>query len=102
VVVSAASDAAALDQDALALAVAGQLAASFGRPGLATPRWTRVLTEKRATFACTPGLARPGNATALPGLVLAGDYTASDYPATLESAVRSGRAAARLASGDKT
>jgi uncharacterized protein with NAD-binding domain and iron-sulfur cluster len=53
-----------------------------------------VVTEKRATFACTPGLARPANATALPGLVLAGDYTASGYPATLESAVRSGRAAA--------
>jgi uncharacterized protein with NAD-binding domain and iron-sulfur cluster len=54
------------------------------------------LTEKRATFACTPGLARPANATGLAGLALAGDYTASDYPATLETAVRSGRAAARL------
>jgi squalene-associated FAD-dependent desaturase len=97
VVVSAASEAAALDQDALAAAVAAQLAGSFGQPALAAPRWTRVLTEKRATFACTPGLARPGNATPLPGLVLAGDYTAGDYPATLESAVRSGVAAARLA-----
>jgi squalene-associated FAD-dependent desaturase len=101
VVVSAAGDAAALNQDALARAVAAQLAASFGQPALAAPRWTRVLTEKRATFACTPGLARPGNATPLPGLVLAGDYTAGDYPATLESAVRSGLAAARLASGGK-
>jgi squalene-associated FAD-dependent desaturase len=99
VVVSAAGDAAALGQDALALAVARQLAASFGQPALAAPRWTRVLTEKRATFACTPGLARPDNATALPGLFLAGDYTAGDYPATLESAVRSGLAAARLAAG---
>jgi len=54
-----------------------------------------VITEKRATFACTPGLARPGNDTGLPGLALAGDYTASDYPATLESAVRSGIGAAR-------
>jgi uncharacterized protein with NAD-binding domain and iron-sulfur cluster len=59
------------------------------------------LTEKRATFACTPGLARPANATGLPGLALAGDYTAGDYPATLETAVRSGRAAARLALGGK-
>jgi squalene-associated FAD-dependent desaturase len=97
VVVSAAGEAAALDQDALGRGVAAQLAASFGQPALGAPRWTRVLTEKRATFACTPGLARPANATALPGLVLAGDYTASDYPATLESAVRSGLAAARLA-----
>jgi predicted NAD/FAD-dependent oxidoreductase len=99
VVVSAASDAAALDQDALAAGVAAQLASAFRNPALAQPRWVRVLTEKRATFACTPGLARPANATTLPGLFLAGDYTASDYPATLETAVRSGLAAARLAVG---
>jgi uncharacterized protein with NAD-binding domain and iron-sulfur cluster len=99
VVVSAAGEAAELDQDQLAGAVAAQLAAAFGQPALAQPRWTRVLTEKRATFACTPALARPANATALPGLFLAGDYTASDYPATLETAVRSGLAAARLAIG---
>ncbi|MCS0589589.1 hydroxysqualene dehydroxylase HpnE [Massilia norwichensis] len=96
VVVSAAADAASLEQDALATAVASQLAAAFRQPGLAQPRWQRVLTEKRATFACTPGLVRPANSTALPGLFLAGDYTAGDYPATLETAVRSGTAAARL------
>lgn len=55
--------------------------------------WT--IAEKRATFACVPGLARPPTATALPGLHLAGDYVAGDYPATLEGAVRSGIAAAR-------
>ncbi|NTV12119.1 MAG: phytoene dehydrogenase, partial [Zoogloea sp.] len=51
---------------------------------------------KRATFACRPGVVRPGVATAVPGLWLAGDYIASDYPATIESAVRSGVRAARL------
>lgn len=96
VVVSASNQAAALDQAALAAALARQLAAVLGRPALAAPAWARVITEKRATFACTPGLQRPGNASGLPGLALAGDYTASDYPATLESAVRSGAAAARL------
>lgn len=101
VVVSAAGEAAELDQEVLAQGVAAQLAAAFGQPALAQPRWTRVLTEKRATFACTPGLARPANATGLPGLALAGDYTAGDYPATLEMAVRSGRSAARLALGGK-
>jgi squalene-associated FAD-dependent desaturase len=93
VVASAARDAAQLDQDALAAAMAGQLARAFGRPALARPQWHRVITEKRATFACTPGLARPALGGVLPGLVLAGDYTVPDYPATLESAVRSALAA---------
>lgn len=96
VVVSAAGDAARLGQDILAAHIATQLAHDLRRPELAKPQWTKVITEKRATFSCTPGLARPGNETALPGLVLAGDYTASDYPATLETAVRSGVEAAAL------
>jgi len=96
VVVSAAGDAAALEQDALAALIAAQLAQDLRRPELASPQWSRVITEKRATFSCTPNLVRPGNETPLPGLVLAGDYTASDYPATLETAVRSGVAAATV------
>lgn len=94
VVVSAAGDAADLPREQLASAIASQLAQDFGRPELAAPAWTQLITEKRATFSCTPSLVRPGNITPLPGLVLAGDYTASDYPATLETAVRSGQAAA--------
>ncbi len=57
-----------------------------------------TVVEKRATFACTPGLERPG-ALVAPGLFAAGDYVQGPYPATLEAAVRSGMAAARLARG---
>lgn len=53
----------------------------------------RTISEKRATFLCTPGLARPRMAVA-PGLLAAGDYVDGPYPATLEGAVRSGMAAA--------
>jgi squalene-associated FAD-dependent desaturase len=55
-----------------------------------------VRSEKRATFACTPALDRPDPFIA-PGLWAAGDYIAGPYPATLEGAVRSGRAAAQAA-----
>ncbi|KFI07709.1 hydroxysqualene dehydroxylase HpnE [Massilia sp. BSC265] len=96
VVISAAAAAAGHDQEDLAGLIAAQLARDLRRPELAAPQWSRVITEKRATFSCTPDLVRPGNETALPGLVLAGDYTASDYPATLETAVQSGVAAAAL------
>ena len=96
VVISAASAAQDLGQDALAELLASQLAAAFGDPALAAPLGHKVITDKRATFACTPGLLRPVNASGLPGLALAGDYTAGEYPATLESAVQSGMAAARL------
>ena len=54
----------------------------------------KVLTEKRATFRCTPALRRPAARIAA-GLHAAGDHVAGPYPATLEGAVRSGLAAAR-------
>lgn len=83
-----------LDHDDLAQRVDDELRAAL--PDLPKPLWHKVIAEKRATFACTPGLERPGQATPLPNFYLAGDYTASDYPATLESAVRSGVKAANL------
>jgi hydroxysqualene dehydroxylase len=54
----------------------------------------RQITERRATFRCEPGLARPGMRVA-PGLHAAGDHVDGPYPATLEGAVRSGIDAVR-------
>ena len=56
----------------------------------------RVVREKRATFAATPEqeARRPPVRTGLANLVLAGDWTATGLPATIEGAIRSGRAAA--------
>jgi hypothetical protein len=56
-----------------------------------------VTRERRATFRQVPGCAgaRPGTTTALPGLVLAGAWTDTGWPDTMEGAVRSGLNAAR-------
>ena len=58
-----------------------------------------VVKEPEATFAASPGSAsrRPGAATALPGVALAGTWTDTGWPATMEGAVRSGIRAARVA-----
>ena len=58
-----------------------------------------VTHEPRATFKAAPGTRRlrPGARTAVPGLYLAGAWTDTGWPATMESAVRSGLTAARAA-----
>ncbi|GAA3895468.1 hydroxysqualene dehydroxylase HpnE [Streptomyces lacrimifluminis] len=60
-----------------------------------------VTRERTATFAPTPGVGRlrPGARTRIPGLYLAGSWTATGWPATMESAVRSGVGAAGAALG---
>ncbi len=76
------------DRATLESAVLAQ-ASALGWNGL-QPLLTVV--EKRATFACTPGLRRPGIAIA-PGLWACGDYVEGPYPATLEGAVMSAQQA---------
>ena len=94
VVISASEEHVGASQNALAERICVDLAAQFGPlPPLA---WHRVIAEKRATFSCTPDLARPAQITACKNFFLAGDYTAGDYPATIEGAVRSGITAAKL------
>ncbi len=61
------------------------------------PPW-QIIKEKRATFAATPeeNARRPGPRTAFANLTLAGDWTATGLPATIEGAVRSGYRAAEI------
>ena len=65
----------------------------------ALPPW-QIVRERRATFASLPHVEarRPGAATRWANLVLAGDWTATGLPATIEGAIRSGNRAAELIS----
>jgi squalene-associated FAD-dependent desaturase len=76
--------------DAVLRATLDQARAALGL----TLEHVQTLTEKRATFRCTPALHRPPMRIAA-GLHAAGDYVDGPYPATLEGAVRSGLNAVR-------
>jgi squalene-associated FAD-dependent desaturase len=95
-IVSAAYRSTAKANAELVSAAQGALRRYF--PAMAGAAVTRslVLREPQATFASSPALEalRPGPLTAVPGLFLAGDWTATGLPATIEGAVRSGEAAA--------
>ncbi len=104
VTISAANHLAARDGEELAAQVWRELRRALSpwlRPGVVLPEPApphRVLREKRATFAATAAQdrLRPGCRTALKNMVLAGDWTATGLPATIEGAIRSGATAASL------
>jgi predicted NAD/FAD-dependent oxidoreductase len=72
--------------------IAGQLTDRLGEAELL---WSRVSREPYATVALRPGTTRPGSDTGRPTVVRAGTWTDTGWPATMESAVRSGRRAAQ-------
>jgi len=90
VVISARGHHESMQDDDLTERVAAELATSF--PDWPAHQRSLLIREKRATFCSRTGIdcIRPANSTPVPGLWLAGDYTATGLPATLESAVRSG------------
>lgn len=71
--------------------VGRELSARFGALEVL---WSRVSREPEATIALRPGLERPVPGIVRPGVALAGAWTGTGWPATMESAVRSGRSAA--------
>ena len=99
VTVSAADHLMDTDTDDLALLLWRDVAAVHDLTG-PVPPW-RIVKEKRATFAATPAQAarRPAARTPWANLFLAGDWTDTGLPATIEGALRSGNTAATLALG---
>ncbi|MEW6271313.1 MAG: FAD-dependent oxidoreductase, partial [Thermodesulfobacteriota bacterium] len=99
-VISAGHEEEGWENGRLASTVVADIAALF--PAARGARVVRsvVVKEKHATISCTPAAERlrPGPETPLRNLFLAGDWTATDLPPTIEGAVRSGERAAGLAS----
>ena len=96
VVISTSGDHMTMDDDTLTQIVDDEISMLFSSK--LTLIKSFVIREKRATFACVTDInnIRPKNVTNVKGLFLAGDYTNTGYPATLEGAVRSGLAASSL------
>jgi squalene-associated FAD-dependent desaturase len=98
VTVSAADALAETPSDGIAAALWADVARALGQPPLPVPP-VRIIKEKRATFAQTPAQVtlRPGTRTAWRNIFLAGDWIDTGLPATIESAIRAGHAAAAAA-----
>ncbi|MBX7102512.1 MAG: FAD-dependent oxidoreductase, partial [Gemmataceae bacterium] len=96
VVISAAGDIAGLGIEEIARRVTDELKTIYPPARDAKCLRSRVVIEKAATFSAVPGVDqyRPGPRCSVPNLYLAGDWTDTGWPATMEGAVRSGYRAA--------
>jgi len=96
IVVSAARPFRGLGHDEVRRRIMEELVRLFPAAAAAKLVRARVVTEQAATFSAAPGVDqwRPAQASPLPNLLLAGDWTATGWPATMEGAVRSGYLAA--------
>ena len=96
VVVSASRKLEGKDRAAIVSEVCGELARIWPAASAARILHARVVTEHAAVFSARPGLekCRPRQKTPISGVLVAGDWTATGWPATMESAVRSGYLAA--------
>ncbi len=96
VVVSAARAFRGLGHDEVRRRITEEMARLFPTAARAELRRARVVTEHQATFSAVPGVDqwRPVQASPVPGLFVAGDWTRTGWPATMEGAVRSGYLAA--------
>jgi uncharacterized protein with NAD-binding domain and iron-sulfur cluster len=83
-------------KDDLARQFIAEMARLFPRAGEARVQRSLVVKEPQATFRCTPGAARHrlGQVTPIQNLFLAGEWTDTGWPSTMEGAVRSGVLAA--------
>ncbi len=97
VVISASGPSLKQGTDALRERIVRELAQMFPPMRKAAILDCKVVTEQRATIRPVPGhqAHRPGPASTVKGLSLAGDWTATGWPSTMEGAVRSGEEAAR-------
>ena len=98
VTISGADDLIDRDRGELARQIWGEVTQALGLRAAPLPAW-QVVKEKRATFAATPDqdARRPAARTRWHNLFLAGDWTQTNLPATIEGALRSGETAAGLA-----
>jgi hypothetical protein len=104
VVISASRDLLGGDRDALLDRVVAEIRDVFPAARAARLLASRIVTDPTAVLSVRPGVeaVRPAPRTAVPGLFLAGDWTATGWPSTMEGAVRRGRRQAAADAGRRS